>query len=343
MKTNGFHVSRVLPTVLLIVGSFFFVRSGGASETDDEATAAFQEGTALFHDNRYAAAADAFRRAYALKPYWKLFYNIGQSEAAAKRYGLALEAFEKYLVLGGDEIEQLRRDKVFDEIGKFRKIVGSMEIEGKDGLKIVVDDIERGTTPLSGPILVAAGIEHRVSALEGDAVVYEKRVRVSGEQKTTVSIAEIDAATPPKVEENRVPAAQPPRNASDADSSSVSPDEGRNRSVLKPIGWSLVGVGAATLIAAAVTGSMALSIDNDIHDDCIATGCPPDKIDERDRMNRLSLSTDILVGTGAAVAGAGIVVWVLGIVKDKKETARVVSILPLVTPSTVGAVWVKEF
>ena len=53
---------------------------------------------------RFLEAVRAFRSANEINPSWKIEFNIGQCEAALKRYGLAMEAFEKYLALGGDEV-----------------------------------------------------------------------------------------------------------------------------------------------------------------------------------------------------------------------------------------------
>ncbi len=100
---------------------------------DDEAKAAFEEGKRHFHAEEFEEAADAFRKAHELKPNWKLLFNIGQSEAAAKRFGLALEAFETYLAQGGDEVQVDRRDEVLSEIKQFRDMTGFLELEGRVG------------------------------------------------------------------------------------------------------------------------------------------------------------------------------------------------------------------
>ena len=55
----------------------------------------------LYGDKKFKEAADAFRLANHLRRSWKLLYNIGQCEAAAKRYGMALDAFERYVAEGG--------------------------------------------------------------------------------------------------------------------------------------------------------------------------------------------------------------------------------------------------
>jgi tetratricopeptide (TPR) repeat protein len=73
-----------------------------AQKDADPAKAAFAGGSRLFDKGDFPAAAEAFREANRLNPSWKLYYNIGRAEAAAERYGLALEAFEQYLAEGGD-------------------------------------------------------------------------------------------------------------------------------------------------------------------------------------------------------------------------------------------------
>jgi tetratricopeptide (TPR) repeat protein len=127
-----------IPSLLLALLCVIGQQAG--AEDAVRAEAAFEEGKRLYHDESFEAAAAAFRKAYELRPNWKILYNIGQSEAASKRYGLAVEAFERYLVMGGDDIDQNRRDEVLEEMEKFRKIVGSIEIKAPDGLVVLVDD-----------------------------------------------------------------------------------------------------------------------------------------------------------------------------------------------------------
>ena len=308
-------------------------------ETEDEATIAFQTGKVLFHDKEFAAAADEFRRANELRPNWKLLYNIGQSEAAAKRFGLAVEAFEKYLVLGGDEIESTRCDELLEEIRKFREIVGALEIKAEAGLLIIVDDTERGTTPLSGPILIAAGIEHHVAAMRDDTPVFEQRLRVNGEQQ---KILEIQTTTPKSDTSANEAASQTTTSAEPPPAVSPSKQD-KSPSPLKPVGWSLLGAGAGTLIAAMVTGGIVLSIDNDLENDCEPDGCPPGKVEKRNQMNRLALTTDILIGCGAVLAASGIILWVIGNSTQKNENRRTVSLRPSLSDSQASLILIKKF
>jgi tetratricopeptide (TPR) repeat protein len=84
-----------------------------AEDPNKAAEEAYESGQPFFAEQRFVESADSFRKAYELKPSWKIFYNIGQAESAAKRYGSALDAFEQYLADGGDEIDATQTRKVY--------------------------------------------------------------------------------------------------------------------------------------------------------------------------------------------------------------------------------------
>ena len=134
-----------------------------ADEKEDRSVTAkrlFDRGVSLFDDEKYTDAADAFRKAYETRPSWKILFNIGQAEAAAGRLGLSLEAFQQYMVEGGDEIPDDRKDYVIREIKRLKELVGELKIEAPDGSILYVDDVKRDTTPLKRPVLVVAGEDH---------------------------------------------------------------------------------------------------------------------------------------------------------------------------------------
>ena len=126
----------------LIAFSLFtaLLSSAIPARTDDAAARrAFREGKEQFTTGKFVEAAQSFRLAYELKPNWKLLYNIGQSEVAAKRYGLALQSFEKYLAEGGDDLSRERQTEVLTEIKRLREMVGSVNVRGPDGCEVLVD------------------------------------------------------------------------------------------------------------------------------------------------------------------------------------------------------------
>lgn len=146
----------------------------------DEALDQYRRGVELFNQSKHIEAADAFRKAYALKPSWKLFYNIGQAEAAGRRYGRALDAFEAYLVEGGDEVDEDRRTAVLADIKNFKMLVGTIEVEAPAGAELFVDGELRGKVPLQGILRVAAGV-HRFVLKRGNSALLDKKIKVAGD------------------------------------------------------------------------------------------------------------------------------------------------------------------
>jgi hypothetical protein len=289
---------------------------------EDDAKASFEEAKQLYNQEKFLEAADTFRRAYELKPTWKLLYNIGQSEAAARRYGLALEAFEKYLAESGDEIAKERQEEVREEIQRLREMVGSLDVDAPTDSIVTVDGVERGKAPLSGYVMVAAGVDHHVVVdLDGTSII-DKTVRVSGGQVMGV------AREKPDSEDDLPPGSAEPAS-----------------SPLKTIGWIAVGVGAAALAGGAVTGGMSLSKNKDLESSCTAGSCPsgvdPDIEESRDK---LALMTDILIPVGGVLAATGIVLLIVNAVKKEKpeeETNMETAVLPFAIPQGGGGLMIE--
>jgi hypothetical protein len=274
------------------------VPAAAAADADTEAKQVYQQGVEAFEDGRFDDAAQAFRRAYELKPSWKLLYNMGQSEAAARRYGLALDAFEKYLVGGGDEIQGDRREEVLGEIQRLRVLVGVVEVQAPDGTELLIDGYSHGKVPFSGPVRVAAG-EHQAVLRLGDEVLLEKKLGVAGGM-TTVLVAKAETAKPavgPPPKGERTPASDEPE------------PEGPGTGGKRVWTWVALGVGAAALIGGGVTGGLAMGKEKDLLGKCDGTQCPASLEGEADTVRTMNLTADILYGVGAAAVIAGIVLF----------------------------------
>jgi tetratricopeptide (TPR) repeat protein len=297
----------VIFSLLLVATTAANVR---AEEAVEQAKAAFFEGKQLFEQGEYAAAADAFRRAHAIKPNWKVLYNIGQSETAAKRYGLAIHAFERYLAESGDEIDVARRDEVLAEVERLRKMVGSIEVRAPEGALLTVDGVERGRVPLPGLVLASAGVEHRVVVTHQGADLVDRVVVLTGGQEILIESEAAPDAAEPLVEEEPEPVPEP--------------EDEEPGSALRTAGWVSLSLGAAAVIAGAVTGSMVLELNKELDQDCPDNMCPPEKRDDRDRLNALAPTTDVLLGVGAAAAAAGIIMLIVSADGDEEEDVALV-------------------
>ncbi len=311
---------RCLITALVLMLSLGLAAGARADEIEGiDARDVFQEGTALFEAGRFIEAAEAFRAAYRLKPNWKILYNIGQCEAAAKRFGLALETFEAYLARGGNDAPKDRREQVLAEVIRLRSMVGFLKIEAPANAIVVVDGVERGTTPMSMETPIGVGLQHEVTiAIEGRSSP-PQTVKVIGGKTATLTFEA--PPPPPPVEpplEEEVEAAaeeskEQPEPVADTDDES---------SPLKTWGWIAVGVGGALLAGGAVTGVLALKANDTINDEC-PDGCYSQQYEELDRRKKLALTTDVLLPAGGAVAATGIVLLIVAAIRDGEEDAGV--------------------
>ena len=293
----------------------------------DEALELYQQAADLFEEKRFEDAAAAFRKAYELKPSWKILFNIGQCEAAAGRYGLALDAFEEYTLEGGDDVPLERRDYVADEVRRLQPMVGSIEVVAPDGSLVLVDGYERATTPLKGPLRVASG-KHRVELRKGDEVLIDDTFKVAGGMTTKVAL---DVAAPVQPAEPEQPAepVQPaePEQPAEPDQP-VEPDPQDDSRPLWTGGWVMAGVGAGLLVAGGITGGLALKTGKDLEAD-YPDGVPRDKKGEIDSMDNLAITTNILLGVGAAVAATGAIMLILDVGADEEPAVAL-------TPVTDG-------
>ena len=192
---------------LLIVGFMWTIllpSVGSAQDTDKEASEHFKEGVTLFNENKKQEAVEEFNAAYAIKPSWKIMYNIGQCQASLRRYGMAIEAFEKYLGQGGDEVPADRQDEVLAELDRLRRMVGNVKVQGPGGVEIYIDDIQRGTTPMVSAILVTAGVEHRIRLIKNGEEILSVGETVSGNEVLELTAPQESSAaavdTPPVID-----------------------------------------------------------------------------------------------------------------------------------------------
>ena len=277
----------------------------------DAARDAYDKGVDLFEQEAFRESATAFREAIKLKPTWKIYYNIGQAEAAARRYGLALDAFETYLVEGGDEIDDSRREAVIKEIKSFRYLVGTVEVEAPAGLKLFIDDELRATVPLSSVLRVAVG-KHRIVLKDNDDIIFDKMMRIVGEE-TTVIRSDDPGEEPIDTDKSGVDL------GGEAGGDGAGGDEKDNASTLSNktlFGIVIGGVGLAVTIG----GIPLFAIGRDYFDKSEKESDLDDHLKwkkEYERYNKLGIA---LFVSGGVLLTAGTVLLVLGLREQKKAS-----------------------
>ena len=282
-----------------------------SAQESDPAKAAFDRGLNLYQEEDFSGAANAFREANELKPSWKILFNIGQAEAADKRYGLALEALQKYLVQGGDDVPTDRGQEVRSEVKRLLDLVGMLQIEAAEGARISIDTEFRGTAPLPGVIPVSAGADHVVLARSPDGETADRTVRVLSGQMQVVDLVSEEGAVP------------------------VVGESADERSGLKVGGWVTASIGAAILVGGAVTGGIAMKKDGEISDNCPGGECEPEWQETLDERDALGVTTNVLLGVGAAAVVAGVVMLVIAH-GDEKAGDETVALFPIAGPRGGG-------
>ncbi|MBN2341891.1 MAG: tetratricopeptide repeat protein [Deltaproteobacteria bacterium] len=317
-------------TFVIVTVVFLICKIGAAQESRIEAAqAAYAEGVALYEAGDFVEAANAFRRANTMKFNWKVLYNIGQCEAAAKRHGMALQAFEEYLTRSGDDISVERRDEVLTEVNRLRQMVGLLEIEGPSGGEVWVDNEQRGTLPMAGPVAISAGVNHEVKIILDEKELYLREIRMVGGQSKNIQVdrfeptdAGADDTSSDEVDSAEDTAAPSPALNTDHDGASG----------LKVGGLVTASVGMALVIGGGVVGGLALSKANQLEKD-YPDGVPTPKHSEYDSAYTMANVSNVLIGVGAATAVTGII---LLIVNKRKNQTEQVTVAPAVGPHTGG-------
>ncbi len=284
-----------------------------------QARAAFHEGISAFEAGDTQRAVEKFRQANALHSSWKLLYNIGQCEALLNRHGLALEAFEAYLSLGGVNVPAERHTEVLAELDRLRPLVGFLMIRGPAGAEIWIDDVPRGQIPLHHHLRLAIAVDHRVVIEKNDEVLLSRTVRVGGGDRLELLVPEPVAVPPPESPVTPLPVPVPPLR----------------RNTSKTWGWVGLGAGAALLAGGAVTGGLALSINGELDETCPGGVCPPAEHEKIDKRDTLATLTNVLLGVGAAAALAGTLM--LTVFASDEAPPQGIALVPVVRPTSCGA------
>ena len=314
----------------------------------------FKQGTSAFDAGQYEEAATKFRAANEANYNWKLFYNIGQAEAAAGNNGRALEAFEIYMTKGSDSIPIIRQDDVLKEMERLRSITGSIDIVAPDDCHVFVDGVERGITPLPGSILVNAGVTLQLQVVQNGEEIFSRNIRVNGAQVKRVSIyedskSETEPIVAPVAEQGEDDTkddaleAASVTNASETDSSMnmVDAEQPTKARKMKIAGLVVLSAGGAALIAGGVTGGLAIKRKNDMLDECgdDATAACSQTSDRNLKDSRTlgNISTAAFIA-GGVLAATGVTLFILG-----KRQESLIAAQPIATPEYAGINFTGHF
>ena len=160
-----------------------------------EARERFMAGAELFDEERFDAAAVEFERSFALRPVPVVLFNLAQCYRRLLRHDDAIEAFRRYLALGGASIAADRRRAVEEEIAAIDAQTGAVALDvSPSGARVSIDGRPAGTAPLS-ELRLAEG--HRALRIEAEGyVTIEDELVVVGREhrRVEVRLAALDTA-----------------------------------------------------------------------------------------------------------------------------------------------------
>jgi hypothetical protein len=160
-----------------------------SDKAKEEAAMRFERGIKLYEAQDYAAALAEFEAAYRLVPRYQVLFNVGVTQKRLFRYNDAVRALRRYLDEGKDKVPADRREQVEKELAEIRALVAEVTVK-VDGLPALVDVDGRtmGESPMSGPLLLAAG-HHTVRATREGYDEAKKEIDVISGEKVEVSLS----------------------------------------------------------------------------------------------------------------------------------------------------------
>lgn len=278
----------------LTAAIFLALAPAAAADPPDDATRAAarkiaEEGLALYDGAKYSDALDRFLRVEALVHAPTMMLMAARS---LEKLGRLVESAEKYtaatqVLLGADASDafhQAVKDAEKERSALLARVPSIvMTVDAPEGAEVTVtlDGAPIAAASLGQKKLIDPG-PHTLAASAGGARSSSSVVVKEGESREV----HLDLRT--------APAAAPP---------------------LRTVGWVAVGVGAAGLVAGAVTGGFALAKRGEIDprgDGCGKDGCfttaPAGARDGYNTMRTLSAAT-LWAGGAVALGGTGILIF----------------------------------
>lgn len=255
--------------------------SSSAFAADNRAAARKAEAQAreAFDNGDYEAAARAFAEAFRFDPAAATKYNEAFAWSKADEHAAAADAYEAALEIGTLEPRLERASE--DRLAKLKAKLGVLVVRAPLGASVSVAHAQE--RPIPARIHLSPGT-HAIELRHADGSVFTEEVTIVAGKTEERAFAERDEPAPPSAP--RVEPAPPSAKEDDAG--------------MRIAGWTLIGVGAAALIAMGVTGALTLDKVND-YDEGLHTDASL-----RDEAVTLKTTTNVLLGAGAGLAAIGV-------------------------------------
>ena len=297
---------------LFVVGLFLAQLAAAcpvrAAATSDEAASPeaqqahrhFSLGVKLYAEGDFGPALAQFQRAYALKPHFRVLYNIAQCKFELRDYVEARATLRRYLAEGGAAaLDAERSAQIEADLADLGRRIAQLDIHSNvRGAAVYVDGRKVGTTPLSQAIDVSEG-QRSLSIESSTRGTKQRSVMLVGGERQTITV-DFELIAP------------------GADTSSEL-QEARSRALLPSpasslgAGFWVTGVGAALFAGGAgVTGYLALRAQDERRADLSRPGVSAAELDAgQRRIQTFAMTSDALLGGAIICAGVATTLLVL--------------------------------
>jgi len=324
MRTTLGKWVRYWPRLLLVLPVLSLPRSAGAQARDAAAgEALFQEGRRLMKAGDYTSACPKLEESLRLDPALGTLVNLASCEEQLGHTATAWQHWRSAAdqLPSGDK----RRATAVSRAGALEKMLPRLTIalasEAPADAEVKRDGVRLGRASLGLPLPVDPGRHLVVISAPGrEPREYEATLKAKESQTLTVEPgAEVKVAKAEPAPERW----SDERLAQTVTTRAPPPPEKKT----PVLGWTLLGVGAATLAGAGYFGLQALSARKEARDACPGAApsvCWKDAKAPLDRDRRSSLLADVGAGVGAVLVGAGLYL----VLRGPGDSTAQVSALP---------------
>ncbi len=282
-----------------------------SADTKDEAEKQFRAGVTLQKGEDFEGAIAAFEASLALYPTKSALFNLANCLRATHRYPESLKAFERLQRDFGGELDEPMLSTVAAQLVELNNLTGSLQLQvDQPGAELSVDGKSVGRSPLPAPLRLGLGDHEIQVSLEGFET-QTLNVNLAPAERATRTIDLTPAAGHAAPSVPPAPAPTPPAPAPAPPPRHVVEEDAAGPRSLGLAGTLSAGAGGLLLAGGSVTGLWALSVDRDLKSACEAGHCPSSRQSDIDKLDRLTLATNLLLATGAVAAVSGVVLWLV--------------------------------
>ena len=330
------HVLLSLLFIVLLCAS----REARAADEVEKAKEHFTQAIQYFNEGKMYESLQEFKASYHLRPHWKIRFNIAMCYYELKNYVEAAVEMSSFIKEGGGEVPEKQKSKADDMMKELKKKLAVLRFSAATGdMVAIVDgksiaDLKPGKDMYFLPGKHEVLLKHKGNVILDEKIELEagviKELRTTvvekeGEDETSVTVGEEEKGEEEEEEDLPVAAGMSPK-----------------KKKMRTGAYATLGVSLAALALCAVMGGLVLSEKSKMQDaedaymveyngsknPDILADLEQQQDDHYDTAQGYATGSNALLGVGAGVAVASIVLFALS-AKGRKTEKRTGSAMPL--------------